>query len=83
MAPAGMVPGRKLPPQWGLLDEAPPVRVPAPRKEVRKNTGIISNVLRAIVRSNTASLMHAHGVRFTGESPVFPPAHCPQDGEGR
>ena len=79
MAPGGMVPRRKLPPLWGLLDEAPSVRIPAPRKEVRKNTGIISNVLRAIARSNTTSLMHNYGVRFTEDGPVFPGADYPQD----
>lgn len=72
MAPGGMVPRRKLPPQWGLLDETPSVRVPAPQKEVRKNTGIVSNVLRAIARSNTTSLMHTHGVRFTEDGPCSP-----------
>jgi len=74
MAPDGMVPRRKLPSQWGLLDETPSVRVPAPRKAVRKSTGIVSNVLRAIARSNTTSLMHTHGVRFTEDGPVFPAA---------
>ena len=41
-------------------------------KEIRKNTGIISNVLRAIARSNSASMMRARGVRFTEDGAKFP-----------
>jgi hypothetical protein len=46
--------------------------VPAPKKFVRKNTGIVSNVLRAIARSNTTSMMRAQGVLFTEGGAVFP-----------
>ena len=54
-----------LPPQWGLLDETPAVSLPAPRKEVRKNAGIVSNFLRAIARSNTTSMMRSQGMSFS------------------
>jgi len=40
------------------------VVVPAPKQGIRKNTGIISNVLQAIARSDTTSMMRAQGVRF-------------------
>ena len=69
IAPKGVVTRGSLPPRWGLLDETPGVLFPAPRKEVRKNTGIVSNFLRAIARSNTASMMRSQGIAFTrGES---------------
>ena len=71
IAPKGVVARGSLPPQWGLLDETSSVSLPAPRKEVRKNTGIVSNFLRAIARSNTASMMRSQGMAFSrGE---FPP----------
>ena len=72
MAPRGVAPLRQLPPQWGLLSETPEVVVEAPRKDVRKTPGILSNVLRAIARSNAAAIMRAHGVQFTEDGPVFP-----------
>ncbi len=72
IAPAGVISRRTLPLQWGLLDDTPAVVVPAPLKTVRKNTGIVSNVLRAIARSSTTSMMHALGVLFTEDGPVFP-----------
>ena len=79
MAPAGLVPAKQLPPQWGLLNDTPEVVVPAPRKEVRKNSGIISNVLRAIARSNATAMMRAQGVRFTEDGAVFPAEGKSQD----
>ena len=62
IAPKGVVTRNSLPPQWGLLDETPAVSLPAPRKVVKKNTGIVSNFLRAIARSNTASMMRSQGM---------------------
>ena len=76
MAPRGLI--RRLiytkgvPPQWGLLDDTPAVVVPPPHKDIRKNTGIISNVLRAIARANTTSMMRHHGVTFHEGEAVFP-----------
>ncbi len=72
MAPRKLVPARRVPPQWGLLDEIPDVVVPAPGKEVRKNSGILSNILRSISRSNSTSMMRAQGVLFTEDGAVFP-----------
>lgn len=72
MAPHGVALRREMPPHWGLLDETPEVIVAASLKEIRKNTGIISNVLRAIARSNGASMMRARGVRFTEDGAIFP-----------
>ena len=72
MAPPGVIPRHRVPPQWGLLDGAPQVVVPAPAKEVRKNTGIISNILRSIARSNTTTMMRQQGVLFTPDGAVFP-----------
>ena len=71
MAPNGVALRREVPPQWGLLDEIPEVVVAAPLKEIRKNTGLISNVLRAIARSNSASMMRARRVRFTEDGATF------------
>ncbi len=62
IAPKGVVTRSSLPPQWGLLDETPAVSLPALRKEVRKNTGIVSNFQRAIARSNTTSMMRSQGM---------------------
>jgi len=64
IAPKGVVTRSSLPPQWGLLDETSSVSFPAPPKEVRKNTGIVSNFLRAIARSNTTSMMRSQGISF-------------------
>ena len=64
IAPKGVVARSSLPLQWGLLDETAAVSLPAPRKEVRKNTGIVSNFLRAIARSNTTSMMRSQGMAF-------------------
>lgn len=72
IAPRRVVSRRRFPPQWGLIDDTLKVVVPAPKKPVRKNTGIVSNLLRAIARSNTTSMMRAHGVRFTEDCAGFP-----------
>ena len=72
MAPRKLLQSKSLPPQWGLLNEIPDVVIPAPKKEVRKNSGIISNILRAIARSNSTSMMRAQGVLFTEDGAVFP-----------
>jgi hypothetical protein len=72
IAPRQTVTHRWLPPQWGLLDDTPRVVVPAPRKSVRKNTGIVSNVLRGIARSNTTSMMRAQGVVFAEGGAALP-----------
>ena len=72
MAPRGLIPRNRVPPQWGLLDGTPEVVVPAPQKAIRKNTGIISNILRSISRSNTTAMMRSQGVMFTQEGAVFP-----------
>ena len=77
MAPRGLVPHRSMPTQWGLLDETPEVVIPAPSKEIRKNSGIIANVLRAIARSSATSMMRAQGVRFTEDGAAFPTAGNP------
>ena len=71
IAPRQAVTRRRLPPQWGLLDETPQVVAPAPWKSVRKSTGIVSNVLRAIARSNTTSMMRAQGVMFAESGAVL------------
>lgn len=65
IAPKGVVTRSSLPPRWGLIDEASELSLPAPRKDVRKNTGIVSNFLRAIARSNTTSMMRSQGMSFT------------------
>ena len=76
IAPANVVNRRLLPPGWGLLADCARKVVAAPRKTVRKNTGIVSNVLRAICRSNTTSMMRAQGVLFTQEGVEFPGRRC-------
>ena len=63
-APKGVISRSSLQPQWGLLDEHSEVLMPAPKKEIRKNTGIVSNFLRAIARSNTTSMMRSQGLSF-------------------
>ena len=84
MAPRQVIPRRKLPPQWGLLDETPNAVLAAPQKDIRKNTGIVSNILRAIARSNTLYMMRAQGVKLiengamlTGQEVT---KHCPSEG---
>ena len=44
----------------------------APAKAIRKNTGIVSNVLRAIARANTTAMMRARGVAFGADGATFP-----------
>ena len=72
MAPRGVVLAEMIPPGWGLLEPGPIEVAAAPAKAIRKNTGIISNVLRAIARANTAAMMRAHGVTFSADGAVFP-----------
>ena len=72
MAPKGVIPRHKVPPQWGLLDETPSVALPAPAKEVRKTTGIVSNILRAIARANATAMMRSQGARFSEGGVEFP-----------
>jgi hypothetical protein len=72
MAPRGIIPQHKVPPQWGLLDDTPGVVVQAPVKDVRKTTGIVSNILRAIARSNATAMMRAQGARFSEDGVEFP-----------
>ena len=72
MAPKSLIRRHEVPPRWGLLDDTPSEVVPAPHKDIRKNTGIVSNVLRAIARANTTSMMRHHGVTFQEGEAVFP-----------
>ena len=72
MAPQGVVLAEMVPPGWGLLGPGPSEIVEAPAKAIRKNTGIVSNVLRAIARANTTAMMRAHGVKFGSAGPTFP-----------
>ncbi len=72
MAPRKLVPVKSVPPVWGLLNETPEVVKPADKKEVRKNSGIMSNIFRAIARSNANAMMRAQGVRFGEDGAVFP-----------
>ena len=44
----------------------------APAKSVRKNNGIMDNVLRAIARANATAMMRAHGVRWGEDGAEFP-----------
>ena len=80
MAPQGLVPRKAMPPEWGLLNETPAELIPAPRKDVRKNAGIVSNVLRAIARSSSTSMMRAQGVLFTEDGAVFPQDTAGEEG---
>ena len=72
MAPAGVALPEKLPPGWGLLEPGPREIVAAPAKSVRKSSGIMTNVLRAIARANATAMMRAHGVRWDEEWAEFP-----------
>ena len=72
IAPRVMVLAEMIPPGWGLLEPGPIEIVAAPAKTIRKNTGIVSNVLRAIARANTAAMMRAHGVTFSADGAAFP-----------
>lgn len=71
IAPRGVVARSSLPPQWGLLDEKSAVSLPAPKKDARKNSGIVSNFLRAIARSNTTSMMRSQGMSFSRGEGAF------------
>ena len=83
IAPKEVVNRRSLPARWGLLDDTPRAVVEAPKKPVRKNTGIVSNVLRAISRSNTTSMMRAQGVLFTRDGAEFPSLRLPVDAQAK
>ncbi len=72
MAPQGVVLAEMVPPGWGLLGPGPSEIVVAPAKSIRKNTAIVSNVLRAIARANTIAMMRAHGVKFGAAGAAFP-----------
>lgn len=72
MTPGQVVLPEMIPPGWGLLEPGPIEIVAAPAKAIRKNTGIVSNVLRAIARANTTSMMRAHGVTSGTEGATFP-----------
>lgn len=76
MVPRGVVLTEMLPPEWGLLEPGPTEIVAAPVKSIRKNTGIVSNVLRAVARANATAMMRAHGVTFGTEGPTFPRSRC-------
>ena len=65
IAPNGVINRNVLPPQWGLIDETGTVSVPAEPKKVRKDTGVVSNFLRAIARSNTISMMRSQGIPYS------------------
>jgi len=89
MAPRGVVLAEMLPNGWGLLEPGPREVVPAPAKTVRKNSGIMANVLRAVARANASAMMRAHGVRFGAEGAEFPsfnearlPAYVGRDERG-
>ncbi len=72
MAPRGVVLTEMIPPGWGLLEPGPIEISQAPAKAIRKNTGIVSNVLRAIARANTTAMMRARGVIFGADGAAFP-----------
>ena len=65
IAPKGVVDRRNIPPLWGLLNETSGISLPAAEKNIRKNSGIVSHLLRAIARSNTTSMMRSQGIAFT------------------
>ena len=72
MAPRGVVLTEMIPPGWGLFEPGPIEIVAAPAKAIRKNAGIVSNVLRAIARANATSMMRARGVTFGTAGATFP-----------
>ena len=72
MAPRGVVLVEMLPDGWGLLEPEPGEVVAAPPKIVRKNNGIMTNVLRAVARANATAMMRAHGVRWSEDGAEFP-----------
>ena len=77
MAPSGLIRRHEVPPKWGLLNETPEVVVEAPCKDIRKNTGIVSNIMRAISRANTVSMMRHAGVTFHEGDTIFPSQEGP------
>ena len=74
MAPRGVVLAEMAPGEWGLLEPGLREIVEAPAKSIRKNSGIMSNVFRAVARANASAMMRAHGVRFGSEGAEFPRA---------
>ena len=72
MSPRGLLGRHEVPPRWGLLDDTPSEVVPAPHKEIRKNSGIMANVMRAIARANASSMMRQHGVTYREGEALFP-----------
>lgn len=72
MAPPGVVRAEVLPPGWGRLEPELREVVTAPAKAIRKNSGTIANVLRAIARANAVAMMRAHGVRWGPDGAEFP-----------
>ena len=72
MTPPGVVLPEMVPTGWGLLEPGPIESVSAPAKAIRKNTGIVANVLRAIAKANTTTMMRAHGVEHGAGGIVFP-----------
>ena len=72
MSPGGVVLPEMIPPGWGLLEPGPTETATAPAKAIRKTTGIVANVLRAIARANTTTMMRAHGVEHGAGGVVFP-----------
>ena len=65
IAPKDVVNRSNIPPLWGLLNETSGISFLAAEKKIRKNSGIVSNFLRAIARSNTTSMMRSQGIAFT------------------
>ena len=72
MAPRGIVLVEALPAGWGLLEPGPREVVEAPAKAIRKNSGIMANVFRAVARANSTAMMRAHGVRWNEDGAEFP-----------
>ena len=57
MAPRGVVLAEMAPGEWGLLEPGLREIVEAPAKSIRKNSGIMSNVFRAVARANASAMM--------------------------
>ena len=72
MAPPNIVLAEMLPDGWGLLEPGPREVVAAPAKSVRKNSGIMANVMRAVARANATAMMRAYGVRWGEDGAEFP-----------
>ena len=82
MAPTRLIRRREVPPHWGLLDDIPSEAVPAPRKDMRRTSVTMSNVLRAIARANSTSMMRHREVTFEGGEALFPRDTRPDLGPG-